>query len=332
MDPIPLTAKALSRLRIVPHALWEVLASAALLAHHGTPQFPYRLWAREASVAVASGRGARLVRWAAGWPDGLPPAFLLPSPPTRVTSLRDACAEFRAQPPEEISARLRHHHSLEVPPAFRSFESAPARALAELADLLDEYIEAILRPDWGAVWEILKEDLAARAERLAVAGVDDVLGNLHTRVRWNRPSLSLVTGAPVCEREPASVTLVPVVFLRDRVITSCDGAGGLAIGYQARGAGDLAIRMDRRRSGTPDRLELLLGRARADILRLLVSPRTTAAIARELALAPSTVSEHLGRLVGCGMAVRTRRTNKVLYSLSDGGRLLLRSAQEPSES
>jgi predicted ArsR family transcriptional regulator len=72
------------------------------------------------------------------------------------------------------------------------------------------------------------------------------------------------------------------------------------------------------------RLGRLVGRTRAVILDLLRQPRSTDDVARELALAPSTVSGHLTTLTAIGVASRIRSRHRVCYELNDDGLELLR--------
>src|SRR5690606_30268172 len=68
-----------------------------------------------------------------------------------------------------------------------------------------------------------------------------------------------------------------------------------------------------------DRLVILVGRGRAGVLRALHRPATTAALATELGLAPSTVSEHLTSLTAAGVVHRRRLGRRVLYGLEPAG-------------
>jgi hypothetical protein len=94
---------------------------------------------------------------------------------------------------------------------------------------------------------------------------------------------------------------VPVLFARGMRIFWQDRDNVVAISYQARGAAVLDERHGtgpppRARSGGDDRLAILLGRGRAAVMRTLVVPTTTTAVADRVRLAPSTVSQHLSAL------------------------------------
>ena len=66
----------------------------------------------------------------------------------------------------------------------------------------------------------------------------------------------------------------------------------------------------------------LLGRSRASILHLLDVGRTTADLARDLGLSPSTVSWHLSVMTASGLLVARRDGRRVLYARTVVGDLL----------
>jgi DNA-binding transcriptional ArsR family regulator len=111
---------------------------------------------------------------------------------------------------------------------------------------------------------------------------------------------------------------VPLIFSRGALTCSTDDPEVVAVSYQARGAALLA---EGARDPLPDadRLVILVGRGRAGVLRALRRPATTAGLATELGLAPSTVSEHLGALTAAGVVHRRRAGRRVLYGLEPAG-------------
>jgi DNA-binding transcriptional ArsR family regulator len=125
---------------------------------------------------------------------------------------------------------------------------------------------------------------------------------------------------------PHQLTLVPAVFARAQRLLSLGPSGTAAVSYQARGA---AAALETRRLSPVDQhpddpLAILLGRARASVIRSLIVPMTTTGLARSLGLAASTVSEHLSGLVAAGVVKRHRAGGRVLYELDNGGMALLR--------
>lgn len=333
MIKVTLSESALLRTRIAPHAAWEIMASIAVLAHSGRlPQFPYRGWVRGSMAALSKGRGAQLVRWARSWPGSEVPRFLLPDPRCGGSSLRDAQRELREYPPELLLDRLKAAYPAGAPEAFRVFCADPRRALTEFNDAVDAYVAAVLRPGWPAIWGITEEEVLFRAQILATEGVDALLGRLHARIRWTRPTMTIATrNDRVDGTEASQMILVPLLFLRDQVLLDVSDDGAVYVGYQARGAANLAMRLDGLPSRQADRLALLLGKTRTSVLRLLATPATTTELAESLGLAASTVSEHLTLLVSSGVISRRRRGNRVYYALSEQGVELLRSVDQRTE-
>ncbi|HZM75043.1 MAG TPA: winged helix-turn-helix domain-containing protein [Candidatus Limnocylindrales bacterium] len=322
---------ALLNMRIAPHALWDVVASASVLAaNQFQPQFPYRTWARFAHAAATGGAGAAMVRWAAAWPVGTLPRFVLLPPAPGGLDLCDLRDYVKQLPPAEIRDRLRHEYVTEVPIAYRQFDTDPVGAISAFADMASEYAQAIIRPHWRAIQETVREDVLLRAQTLVSAGIDTLLAALHRRIKWSRPHLS-VAGTAVDGTNPREIVLVPLVFVQDRVVLSMNDEATLAVGYQTRGVGNLAIRLGGMPLRQSDRLATLLGATRAAIVRSLAVPSTTTSLAAGLCVAPSTVSEHLGLLVGSRVALRRRTGNKVYYMLSEQGMTLLHALSDPDE-
>jgi DNA-binding transcriptional ArsR family regulator len=69
--------------------------------------------------------------------------------------------------------------------------------------------------------------------------------------------------------------------------------------------------------------EALLGIVRARLLDTLRSPASTTALARQLAVTPGAVSQHLAVLHGSGLLTRQRSGRTVLYQTSELGLALL---------
>lgn len=95
--------------------------------------------------------------------------------------------------------------------------------------------------------------------------------------------------------------------------------------YPARGAATAwdALTAHRVEPGTP--AEHLLGSTRARLLAALTSPMTTTALARELGVTPSAISQHLSFLHRGGLLARQRSGRVVLYQTSELGLALLTS-------
>lgn len=308
MIRIALDEPTLARTRIAISPLWETVCSLFLLdrAAPGSLGFPYDRWEPTARAAYAEHaevlsrvRGARF------------PDCLCPAPESATPSIIDELAVLAATPDDVIEAGLLGYDD----PVLAVFRR-PGE-VRRWASALHAYWEKALEPVWGRMRAALDEEVLNRARALATDGPDRLLADLHDRVRWEPPTLTLV------KREEADIRgtdrrllLIPLIFSRGALMCSSENPDVIAVSYQARGAVVLA---DEQPPSADDGLALLLGKGRAQVLRALATPSTTMALAGLLGLAPSTVSEHLSVLVTAGVAWRRRAGRRVLYGLEPAG-------------
>lgn len=324
MIRIELDEPTLARTRIATSPLWEVLTSLYLLERNpGEVPWPYTDWARHARRVLADRPETAPVRvLAANWhlPD-----FLCPIPPSPAPTLAEQLAVLRATPAEVIAAQLpRYHGPAGLPEWLRPFVDDRHTALHRLADGIQAYWDAAIAPWWPAMRAALDEEVLHRARALAADGPDALLADLHERVRWERPVLTL--RKPVEQSFRAvdqRLLLIPLIFSRGALSCSTDHPEIVAVSYQARGAALLAESGPAPAATAGDRLAVLVGRGRAQVLRALTRPATTAGLAATLGLAPSTVSEHLTALVAAGVVHRRRVGRRVLYGLEPAGTALV---------
>jgi DNA-binding transcriptional ArsR family regulator len=162
---------------------------------------------------------------------------------------------------------------------------------------------------------------------LAAFGPDALLSDLHERVAWKPPMLTLTKPMDYKIRATDQrLLLLPLIFSRGALLCSSDNPSVIAVSYQARGVVALADGPAPRCTGSErsdSRLTALLGRGRAAVLGGLAQPTTTTALAGRLGLAPSTVSEHLAGLLAAGVVHRRRVGRRVVYGLEPAGVALL---------
>ncbi|MEU8087739.1 ArsR family transcriptional regulator [Micromonospora sp. NPDC049101] len=324
MIRIELDEPTLARTRIAISPLWEVLTSLFVLQRHPeAAPWPYTAWARHARRVLAevpATAPAKLLTI------GLPaPDFLSPIPTSAAPTLAEQLAELRATPAEVIAEQIpRYHHPDDLPGWLSPFVTDRQAALDRLADGIEAYWEAAIAPWWSAMRAALDEEVLHRARALAADGPDALLADLHERVRWEKPVLTLVKPS---EQQITAVNqrllLLPLVFSQGALICATDHPEIIAVSYQARGAVVLAEGGPTSAPGTTppvtDRLAVLVGRGRAQVLRALTRPATTAGLAATLGLAPSTVSEQLSALLTAGVVHRRRVGRRVLYGLEPAG-------------
>jgi hypothetical protein len=194
-----------------------------------------------------------------------------------------------------------------------------------LIALIERYWDWSIAPYWALIRSSLEEEALFRGRTLVVHGPEAMLTELGGRVMWSRPTLT----APYHHDMELSVTqshllLVPTVFSGGlRLFEKAEGT--VAMSYQARATGHLhaltGYPLDRE---PKDRLALLLGKGRAQVVRSLESPQTTTTLATAMGLAKSTVSQHLTVLTDTGIVCKQRVGGSVFYTLDDTGRTLLK--------
>ncbi|MFK3984038.1 ArsR/SmtB family transcription factor [Micromonospora sp. NPDC050397] len=329
MIRIELDEPTLARTRIAISPLWELTCSLYLLQRNpGEVPWPYTDWARRARrvlaevpetapVSLFMVRGSRA------------PDFLSPIPPSPCPSLEEELEVLRATPRELIEEQIPRYFTGDLPAWLRPFRDDPAGACNRLADGIEAYWSAAIAPYWPAMRAALDEEVLHRARALAADGPDALLADLHERVRWERPVLTLVK--PLEQSFSAvdqRLLLIPLIFSRGALTCSSDHPEVVAVSYQARGAAVLADQPAAPpgpsvTGGGTDRLAILVGRGRATVLRGLSRPASTAGLAASLGLAPSTVSEHLAALHSAGVVNRRRAGRRVLYALEPAGLALV---------
>ncbi|MFF3216341.1 ArsR/SmtB family transcription factor [Streptomyces sp. NPDC002886] len=297
----------LHRIRLTISPLWEAIGSLAILARYrGDVPSPYANWAR----SVRPGMPAELTR---DLVDAmrqrdfplLDPDFV-PVPSASRSSITDELEHLRSTHPR-------------------------SRRTDQVIELLERYWDWAIAPHWGSIRSCLEEETLFRGRTLVVQGPEAMLHELDGRVMWSHPTLT----APYHHDLDLTVThsqllLVPTVFAGGlRLCGRREGA--MAMAYQARAIGHFHVLAESvQNQETDDRLALLLGRGRAQVVRALESPQTTTSLAGTLGLAKSTVSQHLTVLTDSGIAWKQRVGGRVFYELDDDGRALLGQLGQPS--
>ena len=118
------------------------------------------------------------------------------------------------------------------------------------------------------------------------------------------------------------MALSPLTTLTRMLI---DTFGGIPVESPASSStpGPPAVWGDETHSLPREELCALLGRNRATLLERLGTPRSTSELAGDLALAVSTVSEHLRALEAMGLVARGRTGQYVLYRRTERAQRLL---------
>ncbi|MFI9746994.1 helix-turn-helix domain-containing protein [Streptomyces sp. NPDC052494] len=315
--------------RIASSRLWEIYGSIGLLsAHRGLVPWPYATWDKAArrslsrSDVTIPGWLVHLFRTGAG---GLPP-FLLTVPASDAPDLSEELAPLAAVCPARARAELEQRFPRGVPAEVRPLYADPEARAAELHAFLPRYWRAALAPYAATLRAATEEDILRRARTLATQGPEALLnavGGIAVPGGVAVPGVMAVSGV-------SRLVLVPLLFGRGTPFSAVSPDGSeAALSYPVEGSAAVLVgeAPPERRADTPergDRLEILIGRSRAGVVRALVVPTTTSDLAATLGLAPSTVSQHLTALVAAGVVRRRRAGVRVLYELDRPGVVLLR--------
>ena len=326
---ISLDVAELAATRFAASPLCETIRAVQLLA---APQphpvnKPWLDWARH----QLDERPLRVPRL---WPliTGLPsyPEFLIPAPASQWPAFADELARLAVAAAEPVRASLCRVFGDEPwPDSARELFERPRKSLREITAELAECHERLIAPHWERIRAVLDADIAYRTGLLASGGARRLFADMHPDLNWAAGSLTLSDPDEKdsvfhVQKGPDGVVLIPCVFAWPEVSVSKATSTQTVMLYPARGAANVWSRLGEDGiSGTP--AEHLLGESRARLLSTLRSPATTTALARQLGVTPSAVSQHLAFLHRGQLVQRQRRGRAVLYQTSDLGLALLGS-------
>ena len=331
---ISLDVAELAATRFAASPLSETIRALHLLAKPDPPavNLPWLRWAR-ARLDEHPLRVPRL------WPlvvTGLPhyPEFLVPAPAGQWPAFADELSRLAATPAPAVRASLRRVFADGPwPPSARELFERPefGEITAEMADCHAR----LIAPHWERIRAVLDADIAYRTAQLARGGARQLFREMHPDLTWTAGTLTLAdadTGRTQfqVEKGPDGLVLMPTVFGWPDVSVRKATSSQTTMMYPARGAATVwhPIADHLVIGGTP--AEHLLGLSRARLLSALRSPATTTVLARQLAVTPSAISQHLRFLHRGGLLSRQRSGRAVLYQTSELGLALL-TAPAPSD-
>ncbi|MFE9664263.1 DUF5937 family protein [Streptomyces sp. NPDC005955] len=259
---------------------------------------------------------------------GHSPDWLGPPPIGPAASFAEEIAAVRAADPDaaraEMVTALGHTPGAADTVLGRTLLADPARAVRDVADLLERAWQVLVEPDWPRLRALLEADVAYHSRRLADIGLGALLGELDRRMAWADTTLTVAFhGEHERQLDGRGLVLMPSVFSWPDVIGGHEPPWQPTLVYPVRGIGGLW-------SGdpaAPERghaaLARLLGANRAAVLAALDESASTTALAQRLGLAPSSVSAHLTALRDAGLLTARRYGHRVLYERTPLGMALL---------
>lgn len=242
--------------------------------------------------------------------------FLTPTPAGEgEQTFGEELARIRETPAETALADLAVSMGGPLPARLRRSD-LPERA----ADLMEwVWTEAVL-PYWPRRRQIIEADVVARTAQLSQGGWAAALDDMRPGMRWlgeGRLQINAYDYPPL-DLSGAQLMFVPVTPRRGWV--SWDAPHRYAAVYPCSGA--LA---EAGRPPVPEALGRLLGPARAGVLVLLGSPKTTTQLVALTGQGLGSVGRHLRVLLDARLVRRRRAGRSVLYYRTDAGDVLVQA-------
>ncbi|MDH6137610.1 DNA-binding transcriptional ArsR family regulator [Kitasatospora sp. MAA4] len=246
--------------------------------------------------------------------------FLTPTPSGRgEQSFEEELARIRATPPEEARANLTISQGGPLPSALCRSD-LPDRA----ADLLEWVWTETVLPYWSRRRRIIEADVVARTAQLSQGGWAAALDDMRPGMRWLGEGRLQINAYDYPPREisGAQLLFVPITPRRGWVSWDALPAFGPRYAVVYPCAGVLA---GADRAGPPEALGALLGPARAGVLVLLDTPKSTTQLVALTGQGLGSVGRHLKVLLDARLVGRRRAGRSVLYYRTDAGETLVRA-------
>jgi DNA-binding transcriptional ArsR family regulator len=315
-------ADTLAGSRFVISPLAEATASLKTLEHE-TPAHPgERTWLdthlpdyrrRQADDPIT----ALLIRAALGthWNAD----FLTPTPSAEGEStFAREVSRIRDTSPEAARADLIVSLGGPLPgPLHRS--DLPART----ADLLEWVWTQAVLPYWPRRRRIIEADIVARTARLSQGGWAAAVDDMRPGMRWLGESRLQINTHDYPPRDLCAARLLFVPVTPRQAWVSWDAPHRYAVVYPCSGA--LA---DAGRTPVPAALGTLLGPARAGVLVLLDTPKSTTQLVALTGQGLGSVGRHLKVLLDAHLVQRRRAGRSVLYYRTPAGEHLVAAQRD----
>ncbi len=317
------SADTLAQSRFTISPLAEVTASLITLArgvaaHPGErawlathrPAYQQRLAGDPVTALIV--QAALRPRWIAD--------FIAPAPAgDREPAFSVELARMRELPAEAAQADLAVSLGGPLPAALRRPD------LAQRAASLLEWVwaETVL-PYWPRRRRVIEADILARTAQLSQGGWASAIGGMRPGMRWLGDGRLQINAEDSPPRKISGAQLLFVPVTSSRGWVSWDEPFRYAVMYPCSGA--LA---DPARPSPPEALSALIGPARAGILVLLGTPKSTTQLVALTGQALGSVGRHLRVLREAGLAGRRRAGRAVLYYRTAAGEVLVTSSTNP---
>ncbi len=309
-------ADTLAESRFVISPLAEATASLIVLERGTAAHQGERTWLDAHQPAyrerlAADPVTALLVRAALG-PHWIADFFTIAPGEGEPTPAEDL-ARMRERLPEIARADLTM--SLGGPlPASLNRSDLPERA----ADLLEWVWAQTVLPYWPRRRQIMEADIVARTRQLSQGGWAAALGDMRPGMRWLGEGRLQINAHNYPPRKIAGAQLLFVPVTPGQGWVSWDLPHRYAVMYPCSGVLAQADPVP-----VPEALSVLLGPARAGVLVLLETPKSTTQLVALTGQRLGSVGRHLKVLLDARLVQRRRAGRSVLYYRTAAGETLL---------
>ena len=232
-------------------------------------------------------------------------------------TLGEDLARIRERLPEVARADLTM--SLDGPlPAGLHRSDLPERA----ADLLEWVWAQTVLPYWPRRRQIMEADIVARTRQLSQGGWAAALADMRPGMRWLGEGRLQINARNYPPRKIAGAQLLFVPVTPGQGWVSWDLPHRYAVMYPCSG-----VLAQADPAPAPEALGALLGPARAGVLVLLETPKSTTQLVALTGQRLGSVGRHLKILLDARLVQRRRAGRSVLYYLTAAGETLLEAQQ-----
>lgn len=229
-------------------------------------------------------------------------------------SFADELARLRAVPDATARADLAVTARGPLPAALAAVADVPGLA----ADLLEWVWATAVLPYWPRRRRVLEADVIARTARVSRDGWAGAVGDMGRETRWLGGGRLQINAHANPPRDISGARLLFVPVTPRHGWVSWDIPHRYAVVYPC--AGTLAYGDS---LPVPDALGRLLGPARAGVLVLLDTPKSTSQLVALTGQGLGSVGRHLRVLLDAGLAERRRAGRSVLYYRTAAGQVLV---------
>ncbi|MEO3805286.1 DUF5937 family protein [Nonomuraea sp. B1E8] len=316
-----LNADTLAGSRFVVSPLAEATASLCALAA-GTATYPAAQDWLNAHLAAYRERldpiTALLVQAALGrqWIAD----FCVPAPTDEQRTFAEELEIIRRTPSDIARAdvAVSMHGSL---PTELDRSDLPAR----IADLLEWVWTQTVLPDWPRRRRVIEADIVSRTAQLSQGGWAAALQDLRPGMRWlgdGRLQINVHSRPPRAISPRARLRFVPVTPGHAAWVT-WDEPHTYAVIYPCSG-----VLAEPDEELVPQALGRLLGPARASVLVLLATPKSTTQLVALTGQSLGSIGRHLKVLLNARLVRRRRAGRSVLYYRTEAGNVLVQAQDQ----